>query len=326
MSLLACWSAPVRGQFDFPVVKIEVQKSNSIAGPFSTIATIDAFDPYGNWVTSHIDETALSTDTFYYQAQFLEQNDLNNLVPAGTSLVSKGETPYQVTPNQIIENMQGVPLNFVNSKLIQRHIGWVIRIVEEIIKQKLTPTQTELEPLLPDAWSRIIGRGLLKPIQLKRFPVDKNSIQLFYRTRTSKEQPQLIGDLDIELVSSDPSSGFTRSMITVVPRHAAISTIVAGLNTPELFHSRAVQVYASYVHGWFTWPADIESAIVLGVTKDIIELAANAENPGLSERSVDGYAESYTASATTTPYSAIRLYYETQFKERLLPHRKLLFG
>lgn len=326
MSLLACWNAPVRDVFDFPIREIKVQRSASLAGTYTNIATVPAFDPYGNWVTSYVDESVLAIDNFYYRVEFFEENDLANLVSAGTSAASIGEPPYQITPNEVIENMQGIPLNWINSKLIQHHIGWVIRIVESIIKQKLSPTQAVLEPLPPDTWSRIIGRGLLKPIQLQRFPLQRGSIELLYRTRTSRVSPQPIGDLDIEIISEDPSTGFSRGMITVVPRHAAISTIVAGLSTPELFRARTVQVYANYTHGWSTWPADIESAIMQGVVKDVIELAANTENPGLSERSVDNYAESYTASATTTPYSAIRLYYEEQFAKRLTPHRKLLMG
>ena len=114
--------------------------------------------------------------------------------------------------------------------------------------------------------------------------------------------------------------------MTIYTTILAIQSILAGLNLVESQGRDAIRIYASYTHGWQTWPDALEMVITQWVTQELLEIASNTNAPGLSSRSVDGYMETYAASATTTQFSAIRIYYTEQAKKIMANFKKGLMG
>lgn len=322
MSLLAFWAPPL----DEDVTRIIVHRAESATGRFDEVANLRATDPYGNWVTHYLDPEPSVTDARWYRAVHMKEGDLHNLVVAEVSGVSQGEVPYQVTPDMVLDQAQGLPLNFIRAELIQRHIGWTLAGVESHIRQRLRPTSVQLEDLPANTWRRIAGDQIGKRIRLRHFPVISVE-QFYYRVRSSfQPAPVAFEGLDVQVENTDQSTGFNRGGVTVWPRQTSLSSILAGLQIPEAHIRGAIKIFVDYTHGWQTWPGDLEMVITQWVAREIMEISANTESPGLSMRSVDGYQETYTASATTSQFSALRLYYEQQAKTLLAPYKKGLFA
>ena len=88
--------------------------------------------------------------------------------------------------------------------------------------------------------------------------------------------------------------------------------VVAGLDRSPFFAESAASSWTGM--------------IVLIVSGDVMEIAGESETAGLSSRSIDGYSESYIASATTTVFSARRIWYEDRAKKIIKHHLKGLWG
>jgi hypothetical protein len=116
MARLAFWNPPANKRVD----QIEVWSgATSDPAAMSKLVTLEARDRYGNWVTHYQDDNA--TTTAYYQARFLVGSQVDSEFPPGTGKV--GVELYPVTPQMIIDTVQGVPANFVTAELVQRYIG-----------------------------------------------------------------------------------------------------------------------------------------------------------------------------------------------------------
>ena len=77
-----------------------------------------------------------------------------------------------------------------------------------------------------------------------------------------------------------------------------------------------------YKHGYATIPNDLQRAIAETVAGSIMEIAGESGTAGVSSQSVDGMSESFTASATTTVFSARRIFYTDTAKQIIKRYNK----
>lgn len=315
MSRLAFWSAPV----DEDVDTIKVFSSATVAGPWVEKIRLTAQDGYTNWVTHYMD-TSASTTTYYY-AEFLKSG-----LVVETSPVRVGETPYTVTPEMVFEQIQGLPLNRVSASLCQRQIQWAVEKAELIMRMTLSETTVTKEVHTSQDFNKVVGSGVGFKIQLRHFPVTSVD-NVYYKVRGAIEGAQEweLEDLDIQIEHGNGLDDYNRGMISVYPRQTTVRSIFTGLaltNYPRM----AVNLLISYKHGFTSWPRGLAQVIAELAAACVMEIAGEADTAGLSSRSVDGYSETYTASATTTIFSARRIWYETHVKELLKMYRKPLWG
>lgn len=317
---LAFWKAPR----DEDVDEIEVQRAPSVGGVYATIATIDARDTYDNWITHFEDVGGSETD--YYRAQFVKSGS-----PVGTSQPFGAVAPYEVTPQMVLDTIQGLPLNDVDAYMVQLRIKWSIEMVEQMVRQSLSVKQSVKEPYDRKIFNRIMGNSMGFKIQLRRFPVIPHEIapmQVYYRVRLGgapANDSELQG-LDILVEGHNPTNGYNRGMVSIYPSDTSFAKLLVG-QAGRVIEPFDVNVLITYSHGYTIWPAGVAKAVTQMAAADIMEIAGEAETAGLSSRSIDSYAESYTASATTTIFSARRIWYEDQFKKMLIPlTRKGLWG
>lgn len=324
MALLAFWPAPK----DADTSVIRVLRSPSKEGPYTQISQIEATDYYGNWVTHYLDDEPEGSSEMWYRAIYFKHDAVGNLQAIKASKAEIGYAPFQVTPQMVIDQMQGVPLNAVDAKHINRQISWTIGHLESFLEQRLRPISVTNELLRKNDWKKVLGDRKGQTIRLFHFPVKKDSVSFSYRVRGRKSNtPEPLDGLDIMLENHNEATGFNRGGVTVWPEHIAISSIISSVSRiPASTVSGGIRILASYTHGWDPWPADLEQVVTQWVAAEMMEVGANAENPGITSRGVDGYMETYGASATTTQFSALRLHYEEQSKKLLRPYKKVLMA
>lgn len=318
MAQLAFWPAP-KVEHENSADRIKVQRAPSLGGSFVDVIEIDAFDNYSNWVTHYLDANGTSGD--YYRAQYLDTD--GNLLQ--TTIPEAGQTPYSVTPQMVLDTIQGLPQNSLAALMVQIRIGWAIEWAEEQIRQKLSVNQAVKEPYSREAFRKIVGNKIGYQLQLRHFPVVSVD-NIYYRIRTgSNPTDQEFTGLDIVLEHHDPVSGYNHGVVTIYPTYTSFSGIFAGY-MGQVLDPYDVTVKITYTYGRSTWPGGLTELVCKMAAMDIMEIAGEAETAGLSSRSIDGYSESYTASATTTIFSARRIMYQDQIKELVKLHRKPLWG
>lgn len=318
---LAFWGPPV----DETVTQIMVMKASAQAGVYAPLALIDARDPYNNWITHYEDDG--ESGEVWYQVQYLKPppTNPNALQLVGLSKPRPAGVPYQITPQAVLDTIQGIPMSRVTAELVQTRIRQAVAAAEQIIRMKLSRTTVTEEPYSAADFRRIVGNRMGQGIRLRHFPViaepsivNPTNISIYYRVRGGILVPKtLLENLDIQVLHHDSATGYNRGVISVYPRNTSLQSIFASLRLTDAHWQHALNLLIDYEHGWLTWPYDIEQTITEMVAADIMEIAGEAETAGLSSRSVDGYSESYTASATTTIFSARRIYYNDKAKKTL---------
>lgn len=315
MSLLAFWQAPI----DEDVDTVVLFRSTVATTRGAQIASVRARDGYDNWVTHYEDEDAPTAA--YYQADYIKDGLVVESSPS-----KAGVTPYTVTPQMVLDNIQGLPMNRVSAEFVQRMIRHAVELVEVEIRMAISPQTVTQEVYPSSVFNKIVGAGVGYNIQLKHFPViSVDNIYYQVRGAASGSGVQELENLDILIMDGAGLDGYNRGRITVYPRQTTITSIFTGLaltNYPRM----AVNVLISYKHGFSSFPRAIEQFVLEGAASTTMEVAGEAETAGLSSRSVDGYSESYTASATTTIFSARRIWHETHMKQIKKLYRKPIWG
>ena len=315
MALLAFWSAPR----DEDVDQVRLHRSGGLAGPWSHVATFWARDGYDNWISGYVDENAPLAA--FYKVEFFKSG-----VKVEESAVRAGEVPYAVTPQMVRDTIQGIPLNRISDSLIQMQIRFAVEWVELQIRQKLSLQLAQKEIYSVEAFKKVMGPQTGYRIQLRNFPVIKVD-GVYYKIRGAVEgaSEMAFESLDVQIEGHNPTTGYNRGQISVWPRLASLRTLFSGLSMTS-HYAHAVSLLFTYRWGWVVWPPAITQLVTEMAAACTMEIAGEAETAGLSSRSVDGYAESYTASATTTVFSARRIWYESRAKEIVKHHRKPLWG
>ncbi len=316
------------------VEKISILRSEAASGPFEQIDVIAARDGYENFVTHYQDNAPADTDTRYYCALFLAPSSAGSpsMKQVERSLVVLGETPLAVLPSEVIETIQGIPMSRIEAKHIQSLIRYWISIAEQETRLLLFPRTIEQEQYGSDVFEKIFSSGprgqIGRPFRLRNAPVTSIT-EVSYRIRGAIDStPLVLSDLDVQILGTNKAKGTQSGSISIVPRHNTLSALFSSVGLGYSAWKHAVLVFISYVAGFTSelLPGDLKLAIIEGAAGDAMEIAGEAETAGLSSRSVDGYAETYTASATTTIFSARRIMYYTNFKNAMKRWKRLLFA
>ena len=325
MSLLCHWPAPETEALK-NVDRIHILRSTTKTGRFTKIAETRARDYYGNWITHIEDDEPASTDERYYRAMFLENGKIK-----GLSIITKGDTLYQVTPAIVLETIQGLTAEQVNAAVVQRRIRWAKAWIEKYCNIRLEPTQLVEWHDMP-VIDRIIGVEIGQPIQLNRWPI-RSIDELAYRVHGADagSQDGIFEDVDYRIdhgTTIVDGVAQNRGTFRAWVRHATINAFFSTISfTTSGRSSNNISAVITYTYGYDLdgWPLTIEEAVTKIAAADVMEIMGEASTAGLSSRSIDGYSESYTASATTTVFSARRIAYEKQIAEIRKFHRKPMF-
>ncbi|MEA3226940.1 MAG: hypothetical protein U9Q07_13395, partial [Planctomycetota bacterium] len=305
MTLLVFWSAPLDEDID----QIEVERSALATGPWSAIATLPSRDGYDNWVTHYEDEDAPTAA--YYRAQCKKDG-----VTEETSAVKAGVSPYAVTPKMVLDQIQGLPTNRVSAEVVQRQIRWWVAQVEWRIRMKLSETTATQEEYGPEIYRKILGQKAGSAIQLRNFPViDVDNVYYKIRGAAPGAQVQELTDMDIVIKGHNPASGYNHGQVSIWPHSASLAALFAGVDLSGSYWRHSISMLFTYRYGFTTWPIELEQLVAEAAAACVMEIAGEAETAGLSSRQVDGYGETYTASATTTIFSARRIWYEGHVKQ-----------
>ena len=321
MARLAFWRPPSDKNTD----RVEVWSSASSDMSSPTLeATIDAKDLYRNWVT-HYNDTSATTAT-YYQAKFFKNQACVGMWPELNGYL--GVEPYSVTPQDVLDTLQGVPAQNITAELINRYITAYVKAFETYTNIRLSATTATRERYGSKVYNKLLGDRAGGMFQLRHFPVislDTFEYQVRGGKATGPSDPVALTNIDAQVENDDPSTGYNRGMITGFITSADIDALFALYNYRNHTQHR-IQILISYTHGWVNWPADIQQGIIEMATASILEIQGEAGTGGLSSRSLDGYAEAFTASATTTVFSARRIWYEKGFGSLLERYKKPLYG
>lgn len=316
------------------VEKIAILRSSSAAGPFEQIDIIPAKDGYENFVTHYADPVPSDTDIRHYCALFLSPTVAGSaaMKQVERSLVAQGETPLCVLPSEVLDTIQGIPMSRMEARHIQMLIRYWISIAETETQLLLFPRLIEREIYGSELFEKMFAVGangqMGRPFRLRNAPVTAVS-EIAYSIRGAiNTTPIPLSDLDIVILGENKAKGTQRGAISVVPRHNTLSALFSSIGLGSSAWRYSVLVYVTYTAGFTSGllPGDLKLAIIQGAAGDAMEIAGEAETAGLSSRSVDGYAESYTASATTTIFSARRIMYHTNFKNAMKRWKRLLFA
>lgn len=316
---LALWPAPHPLTHGELIDTIVVERAPAQAGPYAPIATLVAEDPYGNWVTHH--EDAAGTATSWYRAVYMEAGQAK-----GQSVAHLAELALEVTPQHIIDNMQGLPLNWVDSRFIQSWIKWAVEAFEAETGMLLSVATATKEIHDYKVFQKILGDRQGNRIRLRRHPVVEVQ-NVYYRIRgvaTSVQDTEWTG-LDLQVEYNSHPDGYNPGIITVYPRVMNVR-FYEGALLHESRMRNAVNVLFTYTHGFATWPRQVNELIMRYAAADVMEVAGQSETAGLSSRSIDGYSEAFTASATTTTLSAMRMYYKKEIQRLANKWKKPIFG
>lgn len=314
MAVLAFWPSPHPDVHGDNISHFVVERAASVGGTYATIATIPSRDPYGNWITHYKDDGGVSTD--YYRTVYMESG-----VAKGRSVPTIADTVYEITPQDVVDIMQGVPLNFVDARLMQMWIKWAIEMFEAETGMLLSVQTVTKEIHDHRTFEKILGRKQGARIYLYRKPVVAVS-KVYYRIRAAIGPVQDVEwqNLDVQLEYNSQPDGYNPGCITIFPR----VTNPLYFQGTTIYEARlhAVNVLFTYTHGFAAWPRQVKELILRYASADIDEIAGQAETAGLASRSIDGYSESFTASATTTTMSAMRMYYKDEIKRLAVKWKK----
>lgn len=318
MPAIAFWPAPHPEIHGDQISVFVVEKASALAGPYSALVTIPSTDPYGNWITHYIDTAGATTD--YYRAQYKQ-----GAVTKGASVPVAGGTVYEVTPQDIIDNMQGLPLNFVDARFVQNWIEWAIDAFESETNMLLSVGTVTKEIHDWRVFQKILGAEQGKRIYLFRRPV-VSVTNVYYRIRAAIQPAQDVEwqNLDVQIEYNGHPDNYNPGCITIYPR--VTNPLYFQGTTIYEARTTAVNVLFTYTHGFAVWPRQVRELIMRYAASDVMEVAGQAESAGLSSRSIDGYSESMTASATTTTLSAMRMYYKDEIKRLSTKWRKPLLA
>lgn len=323
MPRIAHWRPPL----DEDVTEIVILRGVSMLGPFNTqVARVSARDGYDNWITHWVDD-AQDSDAWYV-AQFLkpEVTASPSLEKVASDIPRQGLVPQAVSIQDVLDTIQGLPLSRVSAYLVYQRIKWTLGWLETRSRMKFTTQQIVDEVYDHGHFKKIVGRQTGSRFRLRHFPV-RSVERIRYRVRgASSDTPILFEDLDIQIVNNDVATGYNRGEITIWPKRTSIQSVFSGLTLTDHYWDRAIDVLVDYTHGWAQLPADVEQMVVEIAAADVMEIAGEADTAGISSRSIDGYSESFTASATTTIFSARRIYYQDKAKQLLKHYRKPLWG
>lgn len=319
MPMLAFWPVPHPELHGEDIDFLTIERADAQNGAYSTIATIPATDFYGNWVTFYEDEGGL--DTHWYKVTYLEEGQAK-----GSSLPKPAVPPLEVTPKDVINNMQGLPLNAVDAEFIQRWIEWGVETFEAETGMLLSVQTAEKEIHQHKIFRKILGGDSGARIRLRRKPVVE-VLEIFYRVRgaSSDNKDTLWKGLDPQIEYNTHPDGYNPGVITVYPRSFEVALPEGTL----LYESRmrdAINVLFSYRHGFAKWPRQVNELVMRYAAADVMEVAGQAETAGLASHSIDGFSESFTASATTTTLSAMRMYYKKEIQRLSNRWKKPIFG
>lgn len=305
MSALAFWPAPHPEINGTAITLFAVERAASRAGTYTPIAVVPSQDPYGNWVTHYLDEGG-TAGTHWYKVTYLE-----GTTSRGQSIYRVGATVYEITPQDIVDTMQGLPLNFLGARLFQTWIELAIQAFEAETGMLLTPTTVTKEIHDYRVFQKILGPTQGARIYLRRHPVISIS-NIYYRVRAALTAVADVEwtDLDHQIEYNGHPDGYNPGCITVWPRVTS-PLLYQGTGIHEA-RQKALNVLFTYTHGFSAWPRMVKELLLRYSAADIMEIAGQSDTAGLSSRSVDGYSESMTASATTTTLSAMRMYYKEE--------------
>lgn len=326
MTLLVFFRPPLNPN----VERVAIHRSASATGPFEQIAVIEAKDGYENFVTHYEDTSVADTATYYYNALFLApttsaKTSWKAVEPTKTVA---GERPHLILPSEVLQLIQGIPMGRVEALQVHGTILSKLYEMEQATHLLLRPTAIENEEHGSNAYDKILGRQIGRPIRLRNAPV--SSVEsIGYRVRgSSGSTPTAFTDLDIQIKGGNPARGTNPGSISVWPRANSLTSLYTSISLPAHTWRNTILVFISYTAGFTsaTCPPDLKWAIMEGAAGAIMEVAGEAETAGLSSRSVDGYSETYTASATTTIFSARRILYDNNFKAAMKRWKRLLMA
>lgn len=321
MTQIALYRAP----FSSAVTRAHVLRSTFSTGPFVFVAEVRVRDAYQNFITHYVDATAPSGDVWYMVHYFAPTDSGLVVKLVEVSEIEKGVPPVAVAIQHVIDTIQGITMTFVDARMVYRILRWVIAEVERKIRIALTPTQVIDEIHDHGDWRKIVGDKVGHPIQLYHFPVQSVD-QVRYRLRGAATLTPLdLDGLDIQ-IESDGGGDRNRGQITIWPRLVSLQSLFAVYRYADGVATNAISLLFSYTHGLSVWPRPIEKLVVEATAASVMEIAGEADTAGLSSRSVDGYSETYTASATTTIFSARRMFYLKEAEEMLKHYRPALWG
>ena len=314
MARIAFWDAPEDPATD----KIKIRRSSSSA--FSSpvdIATVDAVDYYGEWVTYYTDESASSA--VWYRVDYLDE-DSNVL---NTGRVIAGDEVLGVSLDQVFPLIQGLPRNAVNAQLVQQYIRYVITDIESQVRMQLQSTTVVEENYSGNTADKVFSlyNRIGQMIQLRHYPIISiDKVQ--YRVRSTSTKVDITDQLDITVEQKDAASGYNHGQVVFFAKNLSLVIPSTSIVLYDVIRSRDIEILVDYKHGYATIPNDLQRAIAETVAGSIMEIAGESGTAGVSSQSVDGMSESFTASATTTVFSARRIFYTDTAKQIIKRYNK----
>lgn len=309
MAYLALWPTPHPLIHGDEVSRFVVERGAS-ADPASwvEVANIVAKDRYDNWVTHWVDENGSSTD--YYRTRYIDEDGEE----VGDPWIWEAEIKYEIGPQDIIDNMQGLPLNHVDSKFIQNWIRWAVERFEVETGMLLSVRQVTKEIHTSKVFHQLVYDGGAATLRLRNRPViDDGTIQVYYRIRARTVTDRVFTGISVQLDRNAHPDGYNSGRVSLVATYNDNITTLG--NLMDLSLRRVINVLVDYKHGFSVWPRGVKELVMRWAAKDVMEVAGLSETAGVSSNSIDNYAESFTASATTTTLSASRMYYEEEIKK-----------
>lgn len=324
MAQLVFWDAPTSivgvADEDVDEVRIYGNVSGTPAIPADLIATISARDAYDNWITGYLHSAG--TTAWGYQEAFYKDG---SIVGAATAIHS-GVTPLQITPFDVWRRIQGLPLNEITYEQINDEIVRAISWVENEIRQKLSST-TVTKEIYPSSYVNRILRFSPQRFRLRHYPVI--SVDNIYVRQAYKQTAGVPTDTELDnyyaaILNKNEDTGYNRGAIQIWIQQTVLPVIFQNIpHFDMVYREYPGYLLVSYTHGWATIPTDLIKCIELLAAIDLMEIAGEAENPGVSSQSIDGVSETYTASATTTQFSGRRDEYKKQVN-RIIAHYQRL--
>lgn len=304
MAYLALWPAPHPQIHGENIDTFLVERASSENGTYVELVRIPATDYYGNWVTHYLD--AGGSTTSWYKVWYIDGG-----IPKGSSWKWPAEPTLEVTPQDILNNMQGLPYHAVDAKLIQNWIKWAVEAFETETNLLLTTQQVNKEIHDHKVFNKILSGVRGARVNLRRRPVQSVG-KIYYRIRVNNSVDTEWTGLSAQIEYNGHPDGYNPGVITIVPQLAhTVATVGGFYDNIQRFE---VSVLFDYVAGFAQWPRGVKELAMRYAMADIMEVAGQADTAGLSSISLDGFAQSFTASATTTTLSAMRIYYKDEIK------------
>lgn len=322
MARLAFWPAPLPEYVATKKIRLSRSTSSGFTSPV-VVTTLDAMDYYGEWVTYYIDNDA--TTAVWYRVEYLDASD----VVLSTGPIKAGEELLGVTPADVFPLIQGLPRNAVDAELVQLYIRDVIAEIETRTRMKLSSTTVVEEVYsgrdLEKIFTRYYKDGR-RIVELRHFPIISiDKVQYRVRSTPTTDKIDITTQLDIEVVNEDAASGYNHGQVSIFPK--GMNVLFGGvLDSVDAGGFYDLSLYFDYKHGYASIPNDLQRAIRETVAGSIMEVAGESGTAGVSSQSMDGMSESFTASATTTVFSARRIYYDERAEKIIRRYIKPLWA